>query len=76
MIRKIRQQRNKKNELILSIMYLNVEKEINFKINISRIQWNRWKINWLMKNKYIVIIIIKKLSNLIFLLIVLNIKIK
>ena len=34
MIRKIRQQKNKKNELILSIMYLNVEKEINFKINI------------------------------------------
>ena len=34
MIRKIRQQRNKKNELNLSIMYLNVEKEINFKINI------------------------------------------
>ena len=54
MIRKIRQQKSKKNELILSIMYLNVEKE----------------------NKYIVIIIIKKLSNLIFLLIVLNIKIK
>ena len=34
MIRKIRQQRNKKNELNLSIMYLNVENEINFKINI------------------------------------------
>ena len=34
MIRKIRQQKNKKNELNLSIMYLNVEKEINFKINI------------------------------------------
>ena len=34
MIRKIRQQKSKKNELILSIMYLNVEKEINFKINI------------------------------------------
>jgi hypothetical protein len=34
MIRKIRQQKNKKNELILSIMYLNVEEKINLKINI------------------------------------------
>ena len=34
MIRKIRQQKNKKNELNLSIMYLNVGEEINFKINI------------------------------------------